>query len=135
MKGETLNRYRGIERIDFTLREGKLGYRRISFELRDDGRFDRWYGPTFAYEMHEPSGPLSHLESASLISSLEEAKVLSWRGSVRRLDCLDGIEWTLSLEFEDGTFCRRLGVNDFPEDFEVVFEVMTALGLPMPEFD
>lgn len=125
--------YSELDRIDFTLREGKIGYRRISFERLGSGRFDRWYGPAFAYETHEPHGPLSAEESASLISALEAADPLSWKDRSRRLTCLGGVEWTLSLEFFDGTTCHKLGVNDLPETFEILLEEMIRLGLPMPD--
>lgn len=128
-----MNQYDDIVRMDFTLTDGKIGYRRITLEARGGGRFDRWFGPTFSYEHHEPSGPLTLRQSGSLIAALEDADPLSWNDVSRRLTHLGGIEWGFSFTLEDGTTFCKVGENNFPDTFEILLDEMVALGLPMPE--
>jgi hypothetical protein len=68
-------------------------------------------------------------------SLVERANVLSWRESYVEPHILDGFQWSLEVNFSDGTNLEIDGSNDYPREWSELNAIMAELTGLHEEFD
>ena len=72
---------------------------------------------------------LGQAEVKSLINAIHDSSVLSWDAKYRNPGVLDGEHWELLARYPDGRAFKSEGSNNWPEGFDVLYEVLCDLGM------
>jgi len=112
--------------IHFSMSGGSFGDGSLSYSIvMQEGEYlfsaNGWNG----LELYVEQQPIPSEEIDTLQSFLEESGIETWNGFAEHANVLDGFDFSISFEIENGSSFQAIGSNSFPAGFDTIFPALS----------
>jgi len=121
-----------IRSIDFSIGGFAEGHKRIKI-IKSTDEVCLKYTPHGYFSDNELSKIIDNMSWNKFVEQLRKCRIHKWKKHYNNRYILDGTQWELIFEYDDGSLVNKDGSNEYPANWKEFMQALT--DLPINEID